>query len=102
MVVGLRNKREIWRVHTLLSKMRTIARILLTLPEKVRARCVCTARCLTWIAHLQDPKRLFEGQALLRRLNRYGLLSEASCWFCAPFSCAVARRTSKSSISFCP
>jgi len=54
---GLRCKREIWRVHTLLSKMRSIARILLTLPEK-------------------DPKRMFEGQALLRRLTRYGLLNE--------------------------
>jgi small subunit ribosomal protein S9e len=56
-VYGLRNKREIWRVHTLLAKMRSIARILLTLPEK-------------------DPKRLFEGAALLRRLTRYGVLTE--------------------------
>jgi small subunit ribosomal protein S9e len=54
---GLRNKRENWRVHTLLAKMRSIARALLTLPEK-------------------DPKRLFDGQALLRRLTRYGLLTE--------------------------
>jgi len=38
--------------------MRAVARTLLTLPEK-------------------DPKRLFEGHALLRRLNRYGLLSES-------------------------
>jgi small subunit ribosomal protein S9e len=44
-------------VHTALAKMRSVARTLLTLPEK-------------------DPKRLFEGAALLRRLNRYGLLSE--------------------------
>jgi len=56
-VYGLRNKREIHRVHTALAKMRAVARTLLTLPEK-------------------DPKRVFEGGALLRRLNRYGLLSE--------------------------
>jgi len=57
-IYGLRNKREIHRVHTALAKMRAVARQLLTLPEK-------------------DPKRLFEGHALLRRLNRYGLLSES-------------------------
>ena len=54
---GLRNKREIWRAHTMVTKVRSIARVLLTLPEK-------------------DPKRMFEGQALLRRLTRYGLLAE--------------------------
>ena len=41
-----------------LAKIRTVARELLTLPEK-------------------DPKRLFEGAALLRRLTRLGLLSES-------------------------
>jgi small subunit ribosomal protein S9e len=56
-VYGLRNKREIWRAHTMVTKVRSIARILLTLPEK-------------------DPKRVFEGQALLRRLTRYGFLAE--------------------------
>jgi small subunit ribosomal protein S9e len=55
---GLRNKREVWRVQYMLSKVRSIARHLLTLPEK-------------------DPKRLFEGGALLRRLTRLGLLSES-------------------------
>jgi len=55
--VGLRNKREVWRVQYILSNIRTVARELLTLPEK-------------------HPKRLFEGQALLRRLSRIGLLSE--------------------------
>jgi len=54
---GLRNKREVWRVNYMLSKIRTVARTLLTLPEK-------------------DPKRLFEGTALLRRLTRLGLLAE--------------------------
>jgi len=54
---GLRNKREVYRVNYVLSKTRSVARHLLTLPEK-------------------DPKRLFEGAALLRRLTRLGLLAE--------------------------
>lgn len=55
---GLRNKREIWRVQLVLSKIRSAARHLLTLDEK-------------------DPKRVFEGFALLRRLTRLGLLDES-------------------------
>jgi len=55
---GLRCKREVHRVGFILSKVRAIARTLLTLPEK-------------------DPKRLFEGAALLRRLTRLGLLNES-------------------------
>lgn len=54
---GLRNKRELWRVQMVLSKMRARARDLLTLDEK-------------------DPRRLFEGEALLRRMYRYGFLQE--------------------------
>merc|ERR1712061_841539 len=54
---GLRNKREVWRVQYTLSKIRGVARKLLTLTEK-------------------DPRRLFEGTALLRRLTRMGLLTE--------------------------
>ena len=54
---GLRNKREIWRSQLILAATRKAARILLTLPEK-------------------DPKRVFEGQALVRRLQRWGLLAE--------------------------
>merc|ERR1712226_472856 len=54
---GLRNKREIWRVQYILSKTRAAARDLLTLDEK-------------------DPKRLFEGKALLRRLHRMGVLDD--------------------------
>jgi small subunit ribosomal protein S9e len=54
---GLRCKREIWRVQMILAKTRKAARELLTLPEK-------------------DPKRLFEGASLMRRLTRYGLLNE--------------------------
>ena len=55
---GLRNKREVWRVRFTLAKIRTAARELLTLDEKT-------------------PKRLFEGNALLRRLVRIGVLDES-------------------------
>ena len=55
---GLKNKREVWRVNLQLSKTRKAARELLTLDEK-------------------DPKRLFEGAALLRRLHRNGILEES-------------------------
>ena len=54
---GLRCKREIWRMQLILAKIRKNARVLLTLDEK-------------------DPRRIFEGQALLRRMMRYGLLAE--------------------------
>jgi len=54
---GLRNKRELWRVQYVLSRIRNAARHLLTLDEK-------------------NPRRIFEGEALLRRMNRYGLLDE--------------------------
>ena len=53
---GLRCKREIWRVQLVLAKIRKAARGLLTLDEK-------------------DPKRIFDGEALLRRMVRYGLLT---------------------------
>lgn len=54
---GLRCKREIWRAQLALAKVRSAARKLLTLDEK-------------------DPKRLFEGDAMLRRLVRYGVLNQ--------------------------
>ena len=55
---GLRNKREVWRVKYTLAKIRKAARELLTLEEK-------------------HPRRLFEGNALLRRLVRIGVLDES-------------------------
>lgn len=54
---GLKNKREVWRIQMMLAKMRKNARDLLTLDEK-------------------NPKRIFEGAALLRRCARLGLLEE--------------------------
>ena len=55
---GLRCKRELWRVQYALSRIRNNARMLLTLDEK-------------------NSRRIFEGEALLRRMNRYGLLDES-------------------------
>ncbi|KAG8366327.1 hypothetical protein BUALT_Bualt17G0068300 [Buddleja alternifolia] len=55
---GLRCKRELWRVQYALSRIRNNARNLLTLDER-------------------DSRRIFEGEALLRRMNRYGLLDES-------------------------
>uniref|UniRef100_A0A915DEQ5 Small ribosomal subunit protein uS4 n=1 Tax=Ditylenchus dipsaci TaxID=166011 RepID=A0A915DEQ5_9BILA len=54
---GLRNKCEVWRVKLTLAKNRKRTCDLLTLEDK-------------------DPKRLFEGNALLRRLVRIGVLGE--------------------------
>merc|ERR1719163_101805 len=54
---GLKNKREVWRVQFALPKIRTAARNLLTLEEK-------------------DETRIFQGQALLRRMIRLGMLGE--------------------------
>jgi len=54
---ALRNKRELWQVKLLLAKIRKAARELLTLDEK-------------------DPRRLFQGNSLLRRLVRTGVLDE--------------------------
>merc|ERR1712121_612813 len=55
---GLKNKREVWRVKYTLAKVRKQARDLLTLEEK-------------------NTRRLFEGNALLRRLVRIGVLDES-------------------------
>jgi len=54
---GLRNKRELWRVQYALAKIRKAARTLLTLDPK-------------------DEVRIFQGEALLRRMVRLGLLAE--------------------------
>merc|ERR1712070_960434 len=54
---GLKNKREIWRLGLVLSKVRAVARQLLTMEER-------------------DTRRIFQGQALMRRMIRYGILEE--------------------------
>ena len=54
---GLKNKREVWRVMYALSKIRSAARYLLTLEE-------------------DSETRQFQGQALLRKLVRMGLLND--------------------------
>lgn len=55
---GLKSKREVWRVQYILAKIRKAARQLLTLNE-------------------DDPKRIFEGDALIKRMVRLGLLKDA-------------------------
>ena len=52
---GLKTKKEIWRLNLALTRIRKAARKLLTLEEK-------------------DPRRIFEGEALMRRMFRYGFL----------------------------
>ena len=53
---GLKNKREVWRVQLTLAKLRKAARELMTLDTT-------------------DPRRVFEGDALIRRIVKLGLLS---------------------------
>ena len=55
---GLKSKREVWRVKYTLSKIRKAARELLTLDT-------------------QDPRRIFEGDALLKRMVQLGLLKDS-------------------------
>ena len=54
---GLRCKREVWRVQLTLARLRKAARELLTLDDT-------------------DPRRIFEGNALIRRIARLGLLGK--------------------------
>lgn len=54
---GLKNKREIWRSQYVLARIRKAARILLTLPDN-------------------HPKRVFEGEALIKRMTRLGVLGK--------------------------
>merc|ERR1712072_766659 len=54
---GLRCKREVWRVQLTLARLRKAARELLTLEES-------------------DPRRIFEGRAMMNRMFKYGLLNK--------------------------
>ena len=75
---GLRNKREVWRVMLTLSKIRRAARsVHLTIPNvlhRLTQDSICS-QLLTM--EEKDPKRLFEGNALIRRLVRVGVLDES-------------------------
>jgi small subunit ribosomal protein S9e len=55
---GLKNKREVWRSQFALSKIRSAARALLTRDDK-------------------DETRIFQGEAMLRRMVRLGLLLDS-------------------------
>ncbi len=54
---GLRCKKEVWRVQLVLARLRKRARELLTLEE-------------------HDQRRIFEGNALLRKMFKFGLLDQ--------------------------
>ena len=54
---GLKNKREVWRVQYVLQRIRKAARELLTLEPN-------------------DPRRIFEGQALINRMIAIGVLNK--------------------------
>jgi small subunit ribosomal protein S9e len=53
----LKNKKEVWRVQYILARIRKAARDLLTLDK-------------------DDPKRIFEGDALINRMLRIGVLNK--------------------------
>lgn len=82
---GLRNKREVWRVALTLSKIRRAARYGLLSPKipsigKKSHKLICfspfsNSQLLT--LEEKEPRRLFEGNALIRRLVRVGVLDES-------------------------
>ena len=53
----MKNKKEVWRVQYILARIRKAARDLLTLEDN-------------------DPKRIFEGDALINRMLRIGVLNK--------------------------
>merc|ERR1712086_27866 len=56
-IYGLRYKREVWSQQLVLAKLRKAARVLLTMDDT-------------------DPRRIYEGDALIKRMVRLGLLDK--------------------------
>ena len=72
---GLRNKREIWRIQLTLSK---VSIVLHPLADPALTQWGQIRRAARELLKLddKDPKRLFEGNALIRRLVRIGVLTD--------------------------
>jgi small subunit ribosomal protein S9e len=85
---GLRNKREIWRIQLTLSKVCTFSFVPLVAPGRRTGYAMVEPASAETDSQIRraarellklddkDPKRLFEGNALIRRLVRIGVLDD--------------------------